>query len=195
MISSSLCGTSGLIRTGGTGGRSRMALKISAEVSPRNGRDPVHISYNTAPNENRSVRASSSFPRTCSGDIYATVPIVEPGLVRCSSESMVGALMPMFPVFRVYFRQPEVQNLCVPTLRNEDVGRLDVTMDDASGMSGIERVRDLDAEIEHRFDLQRFAVDGVPECLPLQQFHSDEGSPISLVDVVDGADVGMVQSR
>jgi predicted GH43/DUF377 family glycosyl hydrolase len=62
-------GTSGFIRTGETGGRSRMALKISADVSPRNGKVPVHISYSTAPNENRSVRASSSFPRTCSGDM------------------------------------------------------------------------------------------------------------------------------
>jgi hypothetical protein len=31
------------------------------------------------------VRASTSFARACSGDIYATVPSVEPGLVRCCS--------------------------------------------------------------------------------------------------------------
>ena len=39
------------------------------EVSPRNGSVPVAISYSTAPKENRSVRASSSFPRACSGDM------------------------------------------------------------------------------------------------------------------------------
>jgi len=44
MTSSSFVGTSGFIRTGDTSGRSRMALKISAEVSPRNGSVPVHIS-------------------------------------------------------------------------------------------------------------------------------------------------------
>ena len=43
MISSSLGGTSGLIRTGGTGGRSRMAWKINPEVFPRNGNCPVAI--------------------------------------------------------------------------------------------------------------------------------------------------------
>src|SRR5713226_9132504 len=85
MVSSSLGGMSGLIRTGGTGGRSRMELKTSADVSPRNGKVHVHFSYNTAPNENRSVRESSSLTRTCSGNMYATVPSVEPGLVRCCS--------------------------------------------------------------------------------------------------------------
>jgi hypothetical protein len=33
----------------------------------------------------------------------------------------------------------------------------------------------------------------VPERLPFQQFHGDEGSPIGLVDLVNGADVCMVQ--
>ena len=46
-----------------------MASQITAEVSPRNGNVPVAISYSTIPKENRSVRASSSLPRTCSGDM------------------------------------------------------------------------------------------------------------------------------
>jgi hypothetical protein len=68
---------------------------------------PVHISYSTAPNENRSVRASSSFPRTCSGDMYATVPSALPGLVRCSSDSMVAALMAALSGLRVTFASPK----------------------------------------------------------------------------------------
>ena len=36
-------------------------LKITADVAPGNGSLPVAISYSTTPNENRSVRASSSF--------------------------------------------------------------------------------------------------------------------------------------
>ena len=58
---------------------------MTAELSPRNGNWAVAISYRTAPNENRSVRVSNSFARACSGDIYATVPTVEPGLVKCAS--------------------------------------------------------------------------------------------------------------
>jgi hypothetical protein len=60
-------------------------------------------------------------------------------------------------------------------------------------MCGIERVGDLNAQIEYSFDLQRFAIDAMPERLPLQQFHGDEGSPIGLVNLVDRADVRVVQ--
>ena len=60
-------------------------------------------------------------------------------------------------------------------------------------MCRIQRIGDLDAQIEHRLDLQRLASDPVPERLPLQQFHGDEGSPIGLVNLVDRADVRMVQ--
>jgi hypothetical protein len=35
----------------------------------------------------------------------------------------------------------------------------------------------------------------MPECLSLQQFHGNEGSPIGLIDFVDRADVRMVQRR
>jgi hypothetical protein len=66
----------------GRGERFRIASKIKPVLSPKNGNRPVAISYSTTPNENKSVRASSGFARTCSGDMYATVPSVVPGLVR-----------------------------------------------------------------------------------------------------------------
>src|SRR5246127_536494 len=68
-ISSSFGGTSGFSRTTEAGVRFRMDSKITPELSPRNGRVPVHISYSTAPKENKSVRASNSLALTCSGDI------------------------------------------------------------------------------------------------------------------------------
>ena len=85
MISSSLGGVAGLIRTGGTGARFRIESNIASFVAPGNGSTPVHISYSTTPKENRSVRASNSLPRTCSGDMYATVPTAVPGVVRLDS--------------------------------------------------------------------------------------------------------------
>ena len=91
------------------------------------------------------------------------------------------------------FRQPEIENLRLTAIRHENVRGLDVPMDDAFRVCGIQRIGDLDAQIEHRLDLHRLASDPVPERLPLQQFHGDEASPIGLVDLVDRADVRVVQ--
>jgi hypothetical protein len=77
--------------------------------------------------------------------------------------------------------------------RRATVGGLDITMDNTLRMCRVESVSDLDALIEHRFDLQRLAIYQVPECLALQQFHRNESSSICLVDLVDRADVWVVQ--
>ena len=42
---------------------------------------------------------------------------------------------------------------------------------------------------------KRLASDPMPKRLALQEFHGDEGSPISLVNLVDGANVRMIQGR
>ncbi len=125
--------------------------------------------------------------------MYDTVPSVEPGLVSRSSESMVAALMDNAVRLQRHFGQPEIENLRLTSIRHKDVRWLDVPMDDSLRVCGVERVGDLDAQIEHRFDLQRLASDPVPECLPLQQFHGDEGSPIGLVNLVDRANIRVVQ--
>ena len=82
-------GTSGFRRTGGTGARLRIASTIVPVLSPRNGRVPVAVSYSTTPNENKSVRASNGVARTCSGDIYDTVPSVLPGSVNSAARERV----------------------------------------------------------------------------------------------------------
>jgi len=46
-------------------------------------------------------------------------------------------------------------------LRNENVCRLDVSMDYASRMGGIDSISHLDGKIEHRFDLQWLSADPV----------------------------------
>ena len=50
-------------------GRCRIESKMPAEVTPPKACVPVAISYRTAPKEKRSVRASVSSPRACSGDM------------------------------------------------------------------------------------------------------------------------------
>jgi len=59
---------------------------------------------------------------------------------------------------------------------DEDVGGLDIPVDDAGRMRGIKGVCDLDTKIKHRFDLQRLTSNPVAKSLPFQQFHGDEAS-------------------
>src|SRR5579864_1165934 len=91
------------------------------------------------------------------------------------------------------FSQPEVENLRLASIRDEDVRGLDVPMDDTLRVRGVESVGDLDAQIEHCLDLQRLARDHVPESMPLQQFHGDESSPTVFVNFVDRAYVRVIQ--
>ena len=67
-------------------------------------------------------------------------------------------------------------------------------MDDAFGMGGIERVGDLRAEIEQRLEFHRLAVDPLLQRLAFQQLHGDEVASAVLPDLVDSADIRVVQS-
>ncbi len=68
-------------------------------------------------------------------------------------------------------------------------------MHNSAGVGGIERVSDLDTEVQQLFNLERTALDLVLEGYAIQILHGDESFPVLLADVVDGADIGMVQGR
>ena len=91
--------------------------------------------------------------------------------------------------------QPEIEQLHLACLGDEDVGRLDIAVHDAFAVGRIERVGDLDAEIEHEVDGQGLSVDAVFERLAFEVFHRQVGSAVFFADVVDGADIGVVQRR
>src|SRR5215467_11735845 len=81
------------------------------------------------------------------------------------------------------------------TLGDEDVGGLDIAMDDALCVRSVERVGDFDAYIEQDFSVDRAPHDEVFESLTFEKFHGDEGHTGLIVNLVNGADVGVVQSR
>ena len=83
----------------------------------------------------------------------------------------------------------------MPALRNKDIRRLDVAMDNSAGVGSIECVRDLNTHLQQLLNLERPALDLVLEGGAIQILHGDEGLPLLLADVINGADVGMVQSR
>jgi len=98
-------------------GSSRRIDEIeSMGVRPRNGFEPVSISWRITPSENRSLRASTRSPRACSGDMYAAVPTSDPSTVRCSvrvsaSCAPASSLSRCFatPKSRIFARPSEVR--------------------------------------------------------------------------------------
>src|SRR5438094_4716712 len=90
--------------------------------------------------------------------------------------------------------QSEIQNLCLPALCYEDVGWLDVPMNDSLRVGRIERVGNLNRQIKQQLSLEGLAFDGVPERLPLQELHYDKVLSLMLSDLMDSANIGMVQS-
>src|SRR6516162_10098358 len=80
-------------------------------------------------------------------------------------------------------------------LGDENVGWLDVAMNDALSVRGIESVSDFDANVEQNFHIERTAQDEVFESLAVKEFHGNEGTAIFLADVVNCANVGMIQGR
>ena len=78
------------------------------------------------------------------------------------------------------------------TVRDKDVGGLDVAVNDPFCVGCFERVGDLDAQRQRRLNLQRLARNAVLQRHPLQEFHRNEALALVLTDFVDGADIGMV---
>ena len=76
---------------------------------------------------------------------------------------------------------------------DENIRGLDVAMDDAFGVRGIEGVGDLDGEFEGFFDGQRLAGNAVLQRLAFEVLHGDEGPSVFLGDFVNGADVGVIE--
>jgi hypothetical protein len=79
--------------------------------------------------------------------MYAIVPSIDPGLgkVRFRVDGR-GICARIGFQSRGKLRQPEIKNLGVPALRDEDVRWLNIAMHDACGVSGIECVCDFDAQ-------------------------------------------------
>src|SRR4051812_38385314 len=91
--------------------------------------------------------------------------------------------------------QSKIQNLGLMALRHKNIGRLDVAMNNALGVSGIKRIRNLNSQVEQLVRFQGLAMDSVLQSLPLQQLHCDEVTSLILGNFVNGADIGMIECR
>ena len=91
------------------------------------------------------------------------------------------------------FHEAEVEKLGLPALRHENVGRLDVPVDDAARVGRLEGVGDLGSEVEKGVQGQRSGAEAIAQGLAVEQLHRDEGPALMLVHVVDRADVRMLE--
>jgi len=86
-----------------------------------------------------------------------------------------------------------VPNLGVAAVGNEDVGGLDVAVHNAAGMRGIECVGHFDGQVEQALQFERTSVERMLQGAAGQILHHDEQAAFMLANLMDGADVGMVQ--
>src|SRR5579863_8208046 len=68
-------------------------------------------------------------------------------------------------------------------------------MNDAFGVCGVEGVGNVDADLKKAINFERRAGDDVLERGAFHELHDDEGAAVEFLNVVNGADVGMVQRR
>jgi len=68
-------------------------------------------------------------------------------------------------------------------------------MENAAGVSGIKCIGDLNRKLQNLVDAERFALDLVLESFTVEVLHGDEALSQELSDIVDGADVGVVECR
>jgi hypothetical protein len=87
----------------------------------------------------------------------------------------------------------EVEDLCVPVRRDHDVRRFQIAMDDAAFVGVFERVGELDAETQHAQQRRRVRAEVGGQQPALNQFHRDVDVTVRFADVVDRADVRMIQ--
>ena len=91
--------------------------------------------------------------------------------------------------------QPEIENLRVSARGDEEICRLDVAVDDAGRVRCFERVGDLDRQRQQPIDLERAPCDLMLQRRPVEKLHDEKRAAVLLADIVDRADVGVVQRR
>ncbi len=91
--------------------------------------------------------------------------------------------------------QSKIENFRLTSIRHEDIGGLDVPVDDALRMCGVECVRNLDTQLQNLFSLQWLSRDLVFEGFPFEVLHGDEGPSFIFPNVVNRADIRVIECR
>ena len=92
-----------------------------------------------------------------------------------------------------HFGQSEIENLGMPPLGDQDVRGLDVTMNNAFGVSCVQSVCDFDGQRENFLGFQWATRDLMLQSQSVQVLHDDEGLALMLTNLVNGANVGVIE--
>src|SRR5271170_7703240 len=89
--------------------------------------------------------------------------------------------------------QTKIQNLCLPAFHEKDIRGLDVPVDDSFRVGRIKAVGDLNAELQELRYFDGLALNTVFERSPLQELHSDKRPTFEFTNIVNSADIGMIE--
>ena len=95
--------------------------------------------------------------------------------------------------FLLQLRQTKVQQLRAG-LGEHDVAGLQIAMRDAFAVSLVQRVGNLDGVLQHLLHRQRTFLQPLRERLAFEIFHHQKINSVLMADVVEGADVRMIQA-
>ncbi len=94
---------------------------------------------------------------------------------------------------QVGLREAEIENLG-PPLGEKDVGRLNIPVHDAGRVRDVQAIGQCGGNVEECSEINRTAKQPLLQRFAVQQLHDNERPTIRVTDVVDRADVGMLQS-
>jgi hypothetical protein len=83
----------------------------------------------------------------------------------------------------------------VAALGHKNIRRLDVAMDNSQRVGGIQAISNFDAEREQCLQFHGTVADDVLQRRAVEVLHDDERLAILLADVMNGADIRMVERR
>ena len=111
------------------------------------------------------------------------MPSAVPGLVRLSSRRVAPEAVVV------------AENLGVVAAGNKNIGWLDVAVDDAFGVRGIEGVGDLDAQVGKQVKREGAARNAITKGLAFEKLHDEKIAAGGFADVINGADARVIQRR
>jgi hypothetical protein len=83
----------------------------------------------------------------------------------------------------------------VTTLGDEDVGWLDVAMHNPGSMGRVQRVGNFGSQGQQDFGFQRPSRDSILKCQAIEKLHGDKRLVLVPANLIDRADVGMIEGR